>query len=246
MTLRRFTESGIEQFRQYLTQLRTEPSLEPPMWLLGDDVATKPLSESVEVPTTLLGNRLTAAKMVDELLRTANLSGVERDIGLWAWLALNFFEQLCPVDGRGKRDPGALSKFIPEVEETRRYYRHLLLGPYMLYVAHRDNPDRLRALLCDKPTIGTSETYRLFIENPTLISCNAAVEMATILYYDPDRGRIRRGAGAKGSGGCRRLVQVLQQFDCTYDLPMLTCERLLEMLPTEFKKFIPQQMELIK
>jgi hypothetical protein len=94
-------------------------------------------------------------------------------------------------------------------------------------------------------SVATSETYRLFIENPALISCRAAVAVATHLYYDPTRGRLRRGAGAKGNGGCRRLVMVLQQFDCTFDLPMLTKEGLLELLPQEFERFVPRQMELI-
>jgi hypothetical protein len=36
----------------------------------------------------------------------------------------------------------------------------------------------------------------------------------------------------------------LQQIDCTYDLPVLTTDRLADMLPGEFRRFIPQQLEL--
>ncbi len=244
MNLRRLSADGITQFGQYLAQLKTEPTQPPPMWLLDHPTASEPVAD-VEVAPTIFANRLAAAKYLDSLITAAGLTGVERDVGLWAWLSLFFFEQVCPLEGSRGRDPGALARFIPEIAESRRYYRHLLLGPFMMYSAHRDNPERLQAHLCDKITIGTSETYRLFIENPALIACNAAVETATLLYYDPDRGRVRRGTGTKGGGGCRRLIQVLQQFDCTFDLPMLSRDRLLDMLPQEFSRFVPQQMRLI-
>jgi hypothetical protein len=77
----------------------------------------------------------------------------------------------------------------------------------------------------------------LIVENPALVSCPAAVETTTRLYYDPGKRRVRRGAGSKGPGGCRRLLQVLQQFDCTYDLAMMRTQDLMTKLPPEFNRY---------
>ena len=100
------------------------------------------------------------------------------------------------------------------------------------------------ALLSDAPHVANVEAYRHFVESQSLISCHAAVGTATAMYYDPGRGRMRRGYGRKTSGGCRRLIQVLQQFDCTFDLYSLTTEKLLELLPKEFESWKQKQMRL--
>lgn len=119
----------------------------------------------------------------------------------------------------------------------------MLLGPVVMYRAHADNPKRLLALLSNPMDVATSETYRLFIENPSLITCKAVIDVATLLYYDDERGKLKRGAGSKDAGGCRRLIDYLQQIDCTFDLPTLTKDRLAEMLPREFSRFVPRQFE---
>jgi hypothetical protein len=120
----------------------------------------------------------------------------------------------------------------------------MLIGPVMMYRANIDKPNRLLALLSNPMGVATSETYRLFIENPTLIACRAVVDVATWLYDDTARGKLKRGTGSKDVGGCRRLIEYLQQIDCTYDLPVITKQRLSAMLPDEFHRFFPKQLEL--
>ena len=48
MKLRRLNAAGIEQFSTYLGNLRTEPTLSPPTYLLSDDSFSEPASD-VEV-----------------------------------------------------------------------------------------------------------------------------------------------------------------------------------------------------
>jgi hypothetical protein len=237
MKLYRFNPEGVNRFGQFLDALAADPSLAVPADILTDSSCVVQVPPGVEIDGRQFQNRMEAARHLDGILCQVTGCDVERDAGLWAWLALFYFDQLCPPDRQGLREPGKRSKWIPEVSESRRYYRHLLLGPYRIYRAHRDDPERARALLADPVTVSTSEVYRLLVENPSLVTCNAVVEAATLLYYDPVKGRIRRGAGAKGEGGARRFVQILQQFDCTFDLAMLHTNRLLELLPTEFNRF---------
>jgi hypothetical protein len=232
-------------FGQYLNQVKAEPTTAPPFELLDDPEASAPAAD-VEVTNQKFQTRYEAAKYLDQLLTAAALTNVDRDAQLWAWLTLYFFDQVCPSAVGCQRKVGEPSRYLLAVDESRRYYRHLLLGPYAMYIAHRDNPNRLRALLTNKLDIATSETYRLFIENPPLMACRTVVSVATKLYYDPKKNNIRRGAGSKEEGGCRRLVDFLQQLDCTYDLPSMTEQQLISYLPTEFHRFIPRQMQLIE
>ena len=245
MKLRRLTPDGIAQFLAYLTNLKAEPTLAPPMHLLTDEGASEPVQGSIEIENRDFATRLQAAKYLDQVLTPAKLPQVEWDGGLWAWLGLLYFDQLCPPGKGGERVPGEHARYVPQIDVSRRYYRHMLLGPLVMLRAHSDNPDRLLALLSNPVDVATAETYRLFIENPALISCPAVVDTATWLYFDYQRERVKRGAGSKDAGGCRRLIQFLQQLDCTFDLPVLTKDRLCGLLPEEFKPFFPKQLQLI-
>jgi hypothetical protein len=237
MRLHRFNDEGVARFARYLVDLAADPALAIPIDLLTDPACTAEVPPGPEIEDRPFATRMDAARYLDSVLSAVTGRDVQRDAGLWAWLTLFYFDQLCPPDRHNRREPGRLAKWIPELAASRRYYRHMLLGPYLIYRAHRDDPERARVLLADPVTVSTAEVYRLLVENPSLVTCNAVVEAATLLYYDPGRGRIRRGAGSKSAGGARRLLQVLQHFDCTYDLAMVPTRRLLELLPNEFSRF---------
>ena len=53
-----------------------------------------------------------AARYLDSVLSGVTGCDVERDAGLWAWLSLFYFEDLCPPDGRGRRKPGERARWI--------------------------------------------------------------------------------------------------------------------------------------
>lgn len=240
MNLRRLNPDGIVRFTDYLLALKTDQKLSIPTDLLTDTAASEEIPPGIEIKETTFGTRLDAAAYIDKLLSATDLPNPERDTGIWAWLALYYFDQLCPPASDGARKVGEIARYIPQIDVSRRYYRHMLLGPVVMFRAHADNPKRLLALLSNPMNVATSETYRLFIENPSLIACNAVVETATLLYYDHKRMKLKRGAGSKDAGGCRRLIDYLQQIDCTYDLPSLTMARLGAMLPDEFQRFFPK------
>lgn len=68
--------------------------------------------------------------------------------------------------------------------------------------------------------------------------------MANDLYYDFEKKKLITGSGNKDKGGCRRLIEFLQQLDCTYDLATLSSEKLLSLLPDEFHPFVTRQGRL--
>jgi hypothetical protein len=161
---------------------------------------------------------------------------VERDAGLWGWLSLYYFDQVCPKDVNGHRKVRERARYIPAVSDFRKYYRHLLAGPYRVYRAHRLAPDNALVLLCG-PLHRPGEIVEQLIARQEIVTNPNAVGLATKIYYDASTGSFRRGAAAKGNGSARRLADVLNQFDVTWDLYWMAPARLLAKLPAEFEKF---------
>ena len=91
--------------------------------------------------------RFDVGKYLDELFGEAEGLNLNKNKGLWSWLAAFYFEQLCPLGAR----PGENARWVPAVGDFRKYYRHLLAGPYHIYRAHRDDPLRALALLATPP-----------------------------------------------------------------------------------------------
>jgi hypothetical protein len=168
MKLHRFNDEGIKLFGQFLDGLSANPALAVPTDLLTAATCVVPVPPGPEIHAQQFASRMEAAGYLNNILSGVTGCDVERDPGLWAWLALFYFDQLCPADKHGRREPGKRAKWLPELNESRRYYRHILLGPYLVFVAHRDDPERARALLADEVTVSTPEIYRLLVENPSL------------------------------------------------------------------------------
>jgi hypothetical protein len=61
MLLRRFNESGIERFREFITQLKNDKTLGPPMDLLEDGTLTEVIQPATDCPEATFSNRLDAA-----------------------------------------------------------------------------------------------------------------------------------------------------------------------------------------
>lgn len=156
--------------------------------------------------------------------------------GEWSWLALQFFDLLCPASN-GKRKVREDARYLLLPEDFRKAYRHLLAGPFLLFMAHRDHPEEIRGLLATRPD-APGEVYEQLASRKFLITSRAVVSVATRLYLDPSTGRLKRGAGGDRAGTPRRLGDVLQQFDKTYDLQAMTPETLIELLPGEFDRFL--------
>jgi hypothetical protein len=238
MNLRRLTGVGIAKFGEYLDALKQEPGRLKPTDLLADDVSSEEVvpvrSINGEIPTT----RLEAAQLLDQLLLSAPPYDTAADIGLWSWLALFYFDALCPSDGSGDRSPRERAAYIPEPGNFRRYYRHLLLGPYLIYQAHRDDPTRAQGLLCKPPHIIDDVVAQIasrydYVTNPGIVG------LTTELYYDVTKSTTKRGAGGKGAGSPRRLADVLKQLDLTWDLYGMPVAELRQLLPREFNRFLP-------
>lgn len=237
-TLRRLTQAGITRFEQYLATLRGGGTAAPPTDALTSVSDSEALDTEIEIEDRAFASRLEWAQYVDEKLEGKGLKNVDRDVGLWSWLALFYVQQLLPSKKNGRRQLGELALWVPQINDFRRYYRHLLVGPYRIYRAHRTKPENALILL-GGPFGSHGEMVEQFASRLEIVTNRGLIESVTTLYWDTKGKKMKRGAGGKDAGSARRLADVLLQFDVTWDLYSLPADKLLNLLPKEFAKFKP-------
>ena len=237
MRVARLNASGLATFAGWLETLKAGGSIQAPTPLLADEEATEPLNTEVEVESREFANRFEAAEYLHTQFSIAGLTDVEGDRGLWAWLSLFYFDAVCPSGRGGVRKLGALPRYIPEPENFRRYYRHLLAGPYRIYRAHRDDPQRALALLC-QPLDSPGDVVEQLASRQELVTNRGIMGLATRLYVDTENLRQKRGASGKGNGSARRLSDIIEQFDLTWDMYAASGEELAAVMPKEFSRFL--------
>jgi hypothetical protein len=91
-------------------------------------------------------------------------------------------------------------------------------------------------LLCG-PLFRPGEIVEQIVARSEILTNANAVEVATAIYFDPRSGSFKRGAAGKGGGSVRRLADVLNQFDLTWDLYWMSAAGILAKLPGEFDRF---------
>jgi len=239
MNLRRLNDQGMSCFSQFLDSLTGDSPLPYPHALLTDSASTEEICTTARIEQRTFGSRFIAAEYLFSVLNNGDFIDIDRDPGFWAWLSLLYFDQLCPPNAKGQRRPGQRPRWIL-IPTGRRFYRHLLAGPYQLYRAFHETPGIAIGMLCG-PLDKITRVYEEVAESPTLISNPAVVEVASRLYYDPKTQKTRRNISS--AGGARRFVEVLAQFDVTWDLNSLSADDIWGLLPSEFNRFMKKHRE---
>ncbi len=238
--LRTLTTSGINAFREYLDSLSTVIVAPPvPYELLTAPEMSEGFDHSVEIEQRKFGSRLASAQYLDTVFTASGVERIDQSPGVWAWLSLFYFEELCPMGKGGRRKPGELARLLPEAHAFR-YYRHLLAGPYQIYRVFRDEPAGA-AIVLHQPLDKPGDYVAQLASRQELISNRGLIEAATHMYFDPVKQKYKRSGQAKDKPGTlRRFVDVLEQFELTYDLYFFHeagADLFLELLPQEFKKW---------
>jgi len=104
--VRILNEEGIRNFRKYLADLRAGSNSAPPRGILTDAWCSAKLPINIEIENQTFDNRMEAAKYLYETLRSLGHSKIDQNVGLWSWLSLYYFDQVCPQIAGGKRRPG--------------------------------------------------------------------------------------------------------------------------------------------
>jgi hypothetical protein len=233
--LRRFNQLGLDQLTAFLDALRSGAAQARVDTLLVNPTFSDEVSPATEVEERTFGSRFEAAKYLSEKFAAGGLRGIRRDRGLWAWLALFYFEELCPPDRQGRRNPGQNARWILEPTAFRSY-RQLLAGPFVIYRAYRDNPQQALAVLC-QPLDRPGDVVEQLVSRQDMLMNRPMMDAATRMYVDPLTRRLKRGAQTRGRGSTLRLVDVVDQFDVTFDLYAMSADDLVALLPDQFDRF---------
>lgn len=233
MDVRRLTDRGVEAFRNYLSDLRRDPSLAPPRPLLTDP-ATATAVGGGRVEEREFQTRLDLAQYLDSALAGIESEAMEADVHLWSWLSIFFFDQVCPAGKDGARRPGRDYRHI--LEPGYPYgHRHLLAGAYLVYSVYGLDEGPAGLLLGTPPGV-ESKIYHELAVRLNLITNQGVMEAAFRLYHDPETARPKHGAEGRRDvpGSLHRFIAVVQQLDVTYDLYSMSGEEILGLLPAEF------------
>lgn len=240
--VRRLTDEGLRRFGAFLDSFDTDgprPLSDLPELLRAAD-ATEHVPNVVQVDERqVFARRYDLAEYLHRHVPGLGLADPTRDAGLWAWLAALWFEQLAPPTRTGRKI-GERARWVPDIGNARRTYRHLVLGPYELYRANADDPSRALCVLIAPPHT-PGEMVGQFAAKEDIANAKAVLAVATRLYIDLATQKPKRGAGGSAAGSPRRFNAVLGQFDRTYDLQSISGADLLALLPKEFSRFRDQQ-----
>jgi hypothetical protein len=234
MILREFNPAGIAAFKAFLAECRENPRSAAPMTLLLDERMTEVVKPRTNVEAQHFTLRREAADYLRRLLAPLPEDEVAENPGLWSWLSLCYFDQVCPLRG-GRRTVKNDYSYVFDAKNTRNFYRHLLFISW--YAAHIASPhDRLfmSAPVSSLDKVTSEVMKRLYL---TRIPC--IFEVLDRLYWDEDRGRGRVGIvdprTTKAGDLTHRFPIRMRQLEKTYDLFSLTADQLIELLGAEFQ-----------
>lgn len=237
MRLRTLNSNGVELFRSYLQGLRSGTAHDTTLKVLLNDTAhSQPAQYDVDLkPKHFTEKRALAEYVCSEFTRSGRVS-LPVEPGIWSWMAVFFFDSICPTDPLRARAIREDARYI-FVKSYNRDYRHRIAGPARTYWHFRDRPSDASLLLYGPP-YELSDYEEQLASRQQRIQNKALIGLATRYYFDLSSKRPRAGGqGRNVPGNLRRLIRVLEQFERTYDLYSMSTDRLIELLPTEFERW---------
>ena len=242
MKLHAFTSKGLDRFETYLIELKRDPSRTPSPELLSDPELTEPVVRGPDVEPREFASKYEAGRHLAELLGEVSESRLRTDLGLWGWLTLVFFDQVCPADRHGRRQRRDLPLYRPRGGDPKHGLdKHILFFPWKMVRLHGADARFMLSGPLHKDTKAQREWtgYNLNV-------CRGAVALAHRMYWDSDKGRPRPGSTSTATkkqpgrpGNMRRYLRVLQQLDLTYDIYGLEADEMARLLPqSEFRTWL--------
>lgn len=232
---------GIARFERYLNQLRAGLEQAPPSDLLLSPAFTSVADPSASVEQKAFSSRYEFGTYLAGQLSVLDRREISRNSGLWTWLALYYFDQLCPAAANGTRKVRSLQAYLlPTRYDYRIYYRHLVRTPWLIAL---DHGAFAKVLLIppsasdEAPLATRGEIIEQMASRQDYLSNPSIIEAAYRLYFDERKGKPRRGAGGSAGGSPRRLATILQQLGLTFDLGACRPETLHKLLPAEFDRW---------
>lgn len=234
--LREMTEKGEIEFNEYINSCKDSPDAQKP------DLNRQPYSvefrPQIDVDEQIkFKDKLEMAEYLNGRLsppRAPSCNQLINRKGVWTWLAYIWFDQLT-IDDKGKRIILENQKYVCD-SSPFRYYRHLVLAPFMIYCLHgRQNS---LVFLAGEPLYTHGDFIEQVASRSFIINNRSLIEAISRLYLDPVKQKRKDGAtNYKRPGTIRRFVSVIQQLELTYYIHVMETQEILDLLPNEFDEW---------
>jgi hypothetical protein len=230
--LRRLTDEGMTLFSDSIAAVRSGSLAKIPFDALEDNKYSVAISNAPFVEHREFVSRFEMGEYLVDVLSVFEWQEIAHDAELWSWLALYYFDQLCPADATGKRKPSMAYQYVLS-RDYRHHSRHALRTTCEFV---RQYGSIVQFMFSKSPS-ERGEIIEQLSARQEIAACPGVIEAASALYDDSTRGTFKRGAAGRGRGSIVRLIKVLQQYQLTYDLYSVTGQQLVDMLPAEFDRF---------
>ncbi len=233
-SIRTFNEEGLNEFERFVVEIRNATLKNIPEDLLFSDHYSETLEPIINIERVDYKNKNELVPYIVEKLNLRENKHLYFDKGLWSWLAAFYFDNICPVDGNGKRKVNETAFYVlRDPKSYTKYYRHLLAYPSRIF-SELDESSKIFLIGSFLKRGEITEQFGAYQE----IALNKGIlDVANILYWDDATKNLKRGAAGKGGGSARRLVRIIRQYQLTYDLNSMSGNEIASLLPNEFLKW---------
>jgi hypothetical protein len=231
---RRLSPPGLRSFETWLGQLRQDGRISPPKELLSNPHTSEELGFEFEPASRHFGTRAELGSWLARNLEQ-HAGSILYDEGFWSALALHLFDEICAPRTNGVRTPGESARYL--FDSKRKAYRHLIWAAWWAMRTYGEDGQYLLvpSNLGQHPLeFGGGELMGQIAANQMTAGSAAVIRLGRRLYADPITGHQRKGSSGKGASSPRRFIQVLRQFELTYDFSSMTDANLAKLLPAEF------------
>jgi hypothetical protein len=234
ISIRKFNEEGLNEFERIISELRINAVQNIPDELLFDEKYSDVVEPIINIEKVDYKNKNELIPYLVESLNLRDNKYLYFDKGLWSWLAALFFDNICPVDGNGKRKVKETAFYVlRDPKNYTKFYRHFLAYPSRIY-AELDESSKIFLIGNFSKRGEITEQFGAYKE----IALNKGIlDAANLLYWDDGAKNLKRGAAGKGGGSARRLVRIIRQYQLTYDLNYMEGNEIVDLLPNEFRKW---------
>ena len=237
--VRELTPEGIAYAKSLLNDVRQGHATNVPNDLLTDDHYAKPTSTECFIKERPFSTRRDAGKYLSQALNPLGIGNVHRNFQLWSWLGMFYFDSLVERDTQSririKNLPDYAFVIVENQTDMRDVLAHRLMLAWETYELHGED---FAAWMLNQPVMSIGALGGRLIRSQQRFSSHGIVKLIGMLYINPQSGALKRGAGNHDAiGGIRRLNDVLDQLYMTYDVYGMSAEKLLALLPDEFRHF---------
>jgi|GEM_PF-4291641 hypothetical protein len=238
-----FTEKGLEAFRSWLDRAennvpKRKTSEPPPTGILLDDQYSRPLGFGGVLKQRPFNRKYDLGMEVCRALGRENVEKILNVPNAWAWLSLFFYETTFPRDREERWFTGERSRHIIQTIQGRKQdqsHRHLVksavtnvlrFGKYAVVlmgtkIGQSKIEEQVMSRRVDQPLAYHKEFVKTLYQ----------------LYWDEEKQNLKSGARGEGPGSIMHMMDLLTQFDLTFDISSLQVEDFMRLLPKDFDRF---------